>query len=364
MASVSFASPLRVLDDVSGGQSGQMLMPNATWQADGPNPNALLDRSPRGLRSGKRFGTWHSDSDQSVQSTEAEDIESEGLASELEGPASPRDSCHLVGRVMSLSCSADGCRQVQDALDNASSDKQRELLVKELHGQSVKAMRCPHANHVLQKCINVMPPASLQFMIDELLSDTGLVKKVAMHRYGSRIVQQLLKKCGPCQVDGLAEALLRDFVVLSCHTFGNFAVQHLLQFGTAEHQYLSVRSIEQNMGSIARSPYGVGVVAAAMKHACKEDRVWIARALLQDPSLLPSMALMRYGEDVVAHVVLALIGREREAALKSLAGAKPELLAARYGRKVHAYLEKCNLIGGVADHFSGSGSGSASSRAV
>merc|ERR1719195_1250538 len=102
-----------------------------------------------------------------------------------------------------------------------------------------------------------------------------------MHRYGGRIVQQLLGKWEASQVWGLTEALLQDVVTLSCHTFGNYAIQRLLEFGTAEQQYRCLRAIEQNVGSIARNPSGAGVVAAALKHASQE-RIWIARAVLQD----------------------------------------------------------------------------------
>jgi len=292
----------------------------------------LLSRSTCGLSSGKRLGTWYSGFDRSVGSTAARDMESQC-------PATLCDASPIAGRMVSLSYRPDGCRQVQDALDKAASDTERELLVKELHGHSIKAMCCPHGNHVLQKCISLMPPAASQFMIDEMLQGKGVVRRVVKHRYGTRIVQQLLRRCDASQVVGLAEALLQDVVMLSCHVFGNFGIQHLLQFGTAEQQYRCVRAIEQNMGSIARSPLGVGVVAAAMKHACSDDRVWIARAVLQDPTLLPDMALMRFGDKAVPYVVSALQGQERKRARRSLADAAPELLASKNGRGVHAYLE-------------------------
>jgi len=325
---MSFNLPLRALSVVSDGQPWQMMTCDTASKADESGPEQLLDSH----QSSKRVRSWSSNSDEPVQSTAADDPESESLASS--GYAGP-----LVGRVLSLSRSPDGCRQVQDALERATSDEERELLVREMHGHAVKAMRCPHANHVLQKCISTMPPASLQFMVDELLQGEGLVKQVATHRYGTRIVQQLLKTCAASQVEGLVEALLQDAMALSCHTFGNYTIQHLLQFGTAQQQYLCVRMIEQNMGSIARNQSGVGAVVAAMTYTSPEDGVWIARAAVQDPKLLPCMAQMRHGDDVVALVVSALQGQERAGALRSLADASPELLSSRYGRKVHAYLE-------------------------
>jgi len=240
---------------------------------------------------------------------------------------------------MSLSVSPEGCRQVQDALDKAASDSERELLVSELHGHAIKAMRCPHANHVLQKCISIMPPASLQFLIDELLVQEGLVRKVAMHRYGGRIVQQLLRTCEASQLRGLAEAVLQNAVELSCHTFGNFAVQHLLEFGTAEQKYGLVRIIERNMQRVARSAPGGGVIAAALSHAAAEDLVWIARAVIQDPTVLAYLAHGRHGHVVVLQALSALPEQERSRACHVLRQGIAELRASRYGKRIAVYLE-------------------------
>merc|ERR1719195_744903 len=105
-----------------------------------------------------------------------------------------------------------------------------------------------------------MAPDALQFMIDELMVSEGLATKVAKHRYGGRIVQQLLKKCGASQVSGLAEAVMQDAIALSCHTFGNYSVQHLLRFGTGEQRRQLVRTIVSNVETIGRSTAGSGII--------------------------------------------------------------------------------------------------------
>jgi mRNA-binding protein PUF3 len=252
---------------------------------------------------------------------------------------SPRIAGSVVGNVLSFSRSSEGSRRVQDALDNASSDMEREILVKEMHGHALSAMRCPHANHVLQKCISLMPATSLQFMVDEIVKTAGLVKKVAMHRYGSRVIQQLLGKCEASQLTKLAEALLQDAVALSCHTFGNYSIQRLIRFGTAQQQYRCVRILEQNMGSIAWTTHGVAVVGAAMEHTSSTDRIWVARALLQDPKLLPHLAQKRHGASLVAQIMSELQGEERAQACRSLMVSVSELRASRYGRKAAACLD-------------------------
>jgi len=303
---------------------------------------ALAEQAPKKyeakVRSGcavsgnARFGTWRSESAGSSDSTSAADTRSEGcLSSHGEGP--------LSGRVWLLSQDPVGCRQVQAAFDTAASDEVREALAQELHGRVAKAMRDAHANHVLQKCIATMPPASLQFMVDELLAREGLASQAARHRYACRIVQQLLQKCGADLASSLVEVLLRDAVTLACHTIGNFAIKQLVQWGTEDQRYRLVRMIERNMRTICHSTMGASVVTVAMEHAASEDKVWIARAALQEPELLACLARGRYGDAAVLRMMEVLGSRERAQVCSALKASMAAGGAPKLGRLVAEYLQ-------------------------
>mmetsp|Transcript_100609 Transcript_100609/g.252222 ORF Transcript_100609/g.252222 Transcript_100609/m.252222 type:complete len:380 (+) Transcript_100609:74-1213(+) len=235
-----------------------------------------------------------------------------------------------------------GTRRVQDALDEAS-DETREVALQEFHGRAVKAMRDPHANHVLQKCISIMAPTSLQFMVDELLERDGLATAVARHRYGGRIVQHLLKRCSASQVSGLAEALMQETVALACHSFGNFPVQHLLQFGTEEQRHRLAQTIVSNAETICRSKVGAGVVAAALEHASSEDRLSIAQTVMHVPGLLVELAQCRHGNTAVLRMLQVLDGQDSLQAHMGLAMGIATLRASRYGRVVAKHLEEKTL---------------------
>jgi len=245
-----------------------------------------------------------------------------------------------------LSQNAEGTRRVQDALDHAS-DEMKEAMLQEFHGRAVKAMRDPHANHVLQKCISIMAPNSLQFMVEELLERDGLATAVARHRYGGRIVQQLLKKCATSQVSELAEALMLKTVTLARHSFGNFSVQHLLEFGTEEQRHRLAQTITASADEICRSRAGDGVVAAALEHASPEDRRAIAQAMLTEPGLLLEMAQGRHGHLSVVRILNALEGQESIKAHMRLAMNIATLRTSRYGRNVAKYLDEKMLCRGA-----------------
>lgn len=264
---------------------------------------------------------------------------SAGEDSQSEGSWSPRVRCPVAGRVWLLSQEPAGCRQVQEALDAAPCDAAREALVRELRGHVVKGMRDPHANHVLQKAISMMPPGSLQFMVEELLARDGLPAQAAKHRYACRIVQGLLRRCAAAEASGLVDALLRDAVALAGHSFGNFTLKVLLQVGTEEQRYRVVRALERNMGVVCRSGYGAGVIARAMEHADSHDRVWIARAALQEPCLLTCLAQSRHGDDAVLRMLQSLHGQEYTRACLSLVADLATLKASGFSILVAEYLE-------------------------
>merc|ERR1712218_69696 len=111
-------------------------------------------------------------------------------------------------------------------------------------------MRCPHANHVLQKCITLLQPDDVQFIVDELLGRDGLMVQATKHRYGCRIVQQLLKRCPSEQVERIVEVLLSDALALSCHPFGNFVMQCLLEHGTEDQRYRMICTLERTASSV------------------------------------------------------------------------------------------------------------------
>jgi len=183
----------------------------------------------------------------------------------------------------------------------------------------------------------------LQFMVDELLERDGLATAVARHRYGGRIVQQLLKRCSASQVSGLAEALMQETVTLACHSFGNFSVQHLLQFGTEEQRHRLAQAIMSSAETICRSKAGDGVVASALEHASSEDKLLIAQAVSLEPGLLVELAQCRHGHSAVLRMLQVLDGQDSLQAHMGLALGIATLRTSRYGRVVAKHLEEKTL---------------------
>jgi len=265
---------------------------------------------------------------------EIEEVSSEDLQ------GSPLDDLQLEGRVWSLSKEAHGCRQVQTALDSAPSDAAREALALELRGHVLEACKCPHANHVLQKIILLLPASSLQFIVDELMA--GAIAPMVRHKYGCRIIQRLVEHCCASQVHKLVEIALKDIPTLGRHPYGTYVIQNILQHGTHEHRRRIVAAVIKGIGVLGAESNGCAVVSAALSYGLDRDRYALAQVVLREHGLLCFMANSRHGHTAAMRVLDLLGGDDQVVARARLQAQAASLRLSRYGRIVVEYMEAGN----------------------
>jgi hypothetical protein len=75
-------------------------------------------------------------------------------------------------------------------LDHNVSRDDKYALASALHGCVLSAVQCPHANHVVQKIIELLPIVHFGFIIEEL---KGADFDVARHVYGCRVLCRILE---------------------------------------------------------------------------------------------------------------------------------------------------------------------------
>lgn len=248
------------------------------------------------------------------------------------------DGLQILGRVWILSQEACGCRQVQQAFECAPTDEIREAMALELYGHVLEACKCPHANHVLQKMILLMPAKSCQFILDELMA--GPLTQMFRHKYGCRIVQRLVEYCHPDQVHDLAERVLSELPVLACHPFGTYVAQNLLQHGPEDARIRAGKAVMQSIRVLGSESHGCAVVSAAMTHSMDSERCALSSVLLREPGLLVFLAASRHGHEAALGALGCLSGQEREDARSRLRSESAALRQSRYGRAVLDKLEQ------------------------
>jgi hypothetical protein len=187
------------------------------------------------------------------------------------------------------------CRVVQDAVEVADSPG-RLALATQLRGHVLEAVSSPHANHVLQKCITLMPPEQISFVPAELI---GSAAAFARHRYGCRVLERVIEHFPSEQVDGLVDEVIGGTEKLCRHAFGNFVVQHILEHGTRPQQRQVAEVLRQDAVRLAKHRVASHVVKAALLHCESDDKAGLVQALSADPAELSDLAHHHCGSFVV-----------------------------------------------------------------
>lgn len=274
----------------------------------------------------------------------------------------------LTGRVWKLSQDAKGCFQVQEAFENGT-DQERIAMASELKGHVWQALKCGHANHVIQACIKTTRPASIQFIIEELTHNgTGGAAHAARHRFGCRIIERLIEHFSPEQLAPLVQELLAECTVLASHIYGYYVIQHLLTHLGPDVAACINSTLEQNLSIMAPGGYVGAVIETSLKKcfSTTADGQLLTKTALQieseNPGAQPlvdallnqaeyaaTMACSRWGHNAVKYALQLADAPLLEKACANLTYYSSWLRSDRYGRLVARSIPRCQ--GGHVDRF-------------
>lgn len=269
--------------------------------------------------------------------TRAAAPEATAPAPEMPAARPPSGDAHggVFGRVWELSEDPQGCREVQQALEEGTGAT-RAAVAEELRGHIVDAMHSPYANFVLQKLVQLVPPASIGFMADELGPEEFV--QASKHKFGCRIVQRLIEFWPASMTERLVEAIFGDFGAVARHPYGNYVVQNIMVNGTAEQQGRVIRLIDEDICSLCSDVFGCAVVVAVFTKGRPEDQLLLARSILREEGLLVFIACTRHGHVAATRILDMLSGQELDAARQALTAEMDALEASKFGRNVAALL--------------------------
>lgn len=179
-------------------------------------------------------------------------------------------------------------------------------LLANLKGKVIQAAHSPHANYILQKFIELVPAEQLDFVVSEVEDD---VIHVARNRFGCRILQRLLEQCKLWQVEKLIINALANGACLCRHQYGNFILQHILQYGSKSQRKAVADLILVDIIRLSKHRLASHIVTCALIHCSPEDVHRLTRAVLHDETELYNLSRREYGSFVVreAHRAVKLL---------------------------------------------------------
>jgi len=206
-------------------------------------------------------------------------------------------------------------------------------LCSELQGRVREAIRSPHANHVVQKMVEVLPASSLGFVVEEIL---GAGAEVARHRYGCRVLSRLLQRhreASVAHMDEFIEELLSDASDLARHTFGHHVIEMVLQTGSVYQRHMIFCSLSSDLTRNAKNRNATYVVERALTSCEDEDRRNLVQELIGTPDCLVSLVENQFG-CYVAKALLKISGESFHKMLSHIDTAGPKLQKSKYGRRL------------------------------
>lgn len=247
-----------------------------------------------------------------------------------------------------------GSRGLQRAIEEPCTNADRIAYAQCLRGKVWEAMRCKHANHFVQKCVESMPPSAVQFVIDEIfLAGPRAVQRAARQKYGCRVLQRLLEHCPLRQVSSVADELLTEAVRLSVHQYGNFVMSSLAVYGSDEQRRQLMRCIIPEVEAVGSNLNGCAVLSQLLSHDASPELRELCESLLRVNGLVAQMSRKRYGHQVVANLADQFQDQHAKSVLlcEQLREGVAELSTSRYGRSL---ITKFNLQHSANIHVSSS----------
>jgi len=165
-----------------------------------------------------------------------------------------------------------------------------------LHGHACEMMGSPHANHVLQKLIELLPPSQASFVLTEM-SLKWNADYIAKHKFGCRILERVIEHFSASAstkriLDDFLDALLQHNVVQHMfHSFATFILQHILEHGSLSHKRVIVAALCSDLERGAKDTHASGVLDKALSFMPPEDQTALAEQVLSVPGLLAELTL-------------------------------------------------------------------------
>lgn len=241
---------------------------------------------------------------------------------------------------LELALSVCGCRVVQKALEVVAGTE-RALLVERFRGHVASLVESPHGNHVLQKCIEVMPPHTVHFIVAELAAYPGSWLALSQHCFGCRVVERLLEHCPEEQTAPLIAVVVANTNLLCRHSYGNYVVQHVLEYCSPHHRAQIMAALSRaDISALAQDRMASHVIERMLELSSPKDREGLLHTILASPPALLEMACSRFGSFLVQRLLKLPLGAQgKELRLRLYAGAE-QLKATKHGRKTAACLQE------------------------
>jgi pumilio RNA-binding family len=180
-----------------------------------------------------------------------------------------------------------------EALDNGDVPQ----LLSEFHHNVLSCIHDQNGNHVMQKCIEVMSARAkkahmqgdhkeadfllgqIDFIVDDVMNN---VRSLSCHPYGCRVLQRILEHCPEPKKSLALDEIKKFHKAFLDDQFGNYVIQHVLQFGrSTDRDSLLDIILANGLLILSRQKFASNVVEKLLKYGNSEQRSRVVEEMLK-----------------------------------------------------------------------------------
>ncbi|KAH9078272.1 hypothetical protein Ae201684P_019363 [Aphanomyces euteiches] len=256
---------------------------------------------------------------------------------------------HIInGRMIDLALQMYGCRVIQKALESDYHAEKLELIC-ELEGQVLRCVKDQNANHVVQKCIEVLPwkdPSASRYIERAsflLAAFEGNVYSMATHPYGCRVIQRVLEHCSDVQMATILVEIQDACSLLVEDQYGNYVIQHVLQHGQPAERSALINKIYPDIVRFSYHKFASNVIEKCLMYASVEQLHVIMRHVMDaSDGECPLQVMMKdqYANYVVQKLIDVADASERDKMVAIIKTQATLLKRFTFGKHILNRLEK------------------------
>lgn len=232
-----------------------------------------------------------------------------------------------------------GSQVIIKALENVTKEQVAEI-AKGLEGNVVNCAKDTYGTLVVQKCIEMMESENLQFMVDAI---KGSMFLMSTHVLGCRVIQKLLEHGLAAQIAPLLDEIIITEELIK-HSFGNYVVQTILEFGRPEDRSKVVSCVRGQVLALSQDKYSQRLVDKTVEKALKFQRAAlideVCGAPIGEQSSLMTMLQHKYAHFVVQKMMQLAEPRQMSVIVEKIKPHVKVIEALPHGRHILMSLQK------------------------
>ncbi|GAA5859486.1 hypothetical protein JCM8547_006845 [Rhodosporidiobolus lusitaniae] len=258
----------------------------------------------------------------------------------------------ISGELVSISLNMHGTRAVQKMIDYLSTQRQVQSLILALNLNVVTLIKDLNGNHVIQKCLNALPPEDNQFIYNAVATHCI---EVATHRHGCCVLQRCIDHASESQRIQLVTEITYNSLTLVQDAFGNYVVQYVLDLNDNRFIEAIVRQFLGNVSALSAQKFSSNVVEKCIRVADATGR----RAIIDE--LLVKQRLERLLRDSFANYVVQTAldyaePAQRAQLIETIRPILPMIRNTPYGKRIQSKIQR-ETNDGRGHHHGGYGHG-------